>query len=143
MCLPKIYTAGKIWHANTFRMLRDDLSFNINARWIDYASDSDIVQNKKDKLWQHCYEDVRDCDAVLLYAKEQEEEQRGALVEIGMAFGMGKPVFAVGKCVSIMPNAISDVAFTHHKLWRWMADKDIVTAAYKITLITGYAKKAA
>jgi nucleoside 2-deoxyribosyltransferase len=142
MCLPKIYTAGKIWHADKFRMLRDELHFNINARWIDYKDDSDLVMNRKDELWQHCYEDVRDCDAVLLYSKHPREEQRGALVELGMAYGMNKPVFAVGKCRSIKPDPVSDVAFTHHHLWRWMED-DLVTAAYKITLITAYAKKAA
>ena len=143
MCMPKIYTAGKIWHADKFKFLRDNLGFNINARWVDYESDSDIVLNRKADLWQHCYEDVRDCDAVLLYAEEHNEEQRGALVEIGMAYGMGKPVYAVGACKSVKPNQISDVAFTHHHLWRWMDDDDLVNAAYKITLMAAYRNKAA
>ena len=38
------------------------------------------------------------------------EEQRGALVEVGMAYGLGKAVYAVGKSKSIAPNEISDVA---------------------------------
>ena len=35
------------------------------------------------------------------------DEQRGALVEIGMAFAFNKPVYAVGTCKTIQPNKIS------------------------------------
>ncbi len=124
------YTAGKIWHAPKFQRLRDELQLPVRARWIDLEQDSDIVANRKDKLWQMCYEDVRDSDFVLLYSEDESEEQRGALVEIGMAYGMGKPVYAVGKCRSIKPNAISDVAFTHHHLWTWLDTDNLVKGAY-------------
>lgn len=124
------YTAGKIWHAPKFQMLRDTLGLPVKARWIDLDNESDIVQNRKNDLWQMCYEDVRDSDFVLLYAGATDEEQRGALVEIGMAYGMGKRVYAYGKCKSIMPNGISDVAFTHHHLWNWIDADNLVKAAY-------------
>jgi len=114
------YTAGKIWHAPKFRALRDELKMPVRARWIDLEDDSDIVQNRKGDLWNLCFEDVRDSDFVLLYCEDFEEEQRGALVEIGMAYGMNKRVYAIGKCKSISPNAISDVAFTHYKKWTWL-----------------------
>ena len=107
------YTAGKVWHNTKFQFLRDDLNMPVKARWIDLDNDSDFVLNQKDKLWTLCFEDVRDSDFVLFYAEDFNEEQRGALVEIGMAFGFGKPVYAVGKCKTVAPNAISDVAFTH------------------------------
>ena len=90
-----------------------ELGFNINARWIDLDENHPIVVYDKPKLWQICYEDVRDCDYVLLYCEDMNEEQRGALVEIGMAFAFNKPVYAVGTCKTIQPNKISDVAFTH------------------------------
>ena len=77
-----------------------------------------------------CYEDVRDSDFVLLYSEDESEEQRGALVEVGMAYGMGKPVYAVGKCRSIKPNNISDVAFTHHHLWTWLETDNLVKGAF-------------
>ena len=67
---------------------------------------------------------------MLLYSGDQSEEQRGALVEIGMAYGMGKRVYAVGRCNSIKPNAISDVAFTHHHLWTWLDTDNLVKGAY-------------
>lgn len=123
------YTAGKVWHNKKFQHLRDDLGFDVKARWIDLDNDSDFVQNQKDELWNLCYEDVRDSDFVLLYCEDFEEEQRGALVEIGMAYGCGKPVYAVGKCKSIAPNAISDVAFTHFKDWHWLESTDLVEGA--------------
>ena len=126
----KFYTAGKIWHAPKFQMLRDTLGLPVQSRWIDLNQDSDIVLNHKDQLWQQCYEDVRDSDFVLLYSGDQSEEQRGALVEVGMAYGMGKPVYAVGRCNSICPNGISDVAFTHHHLWTWLDTDNLVKGAY-------------
>lgn len=124
------YVAGKVWHAPKFQRLRDTLGLPVRARWIDLEQDSDIVANRKDKLWQMCYEDVRDSDFVLLYSEDMAEEQRGALVEIGMAYGMGKPVYAVGKCGSICPNGISDVAFTHHHLWTWLDTDNLVKGAF-------------
>lgn len=126
----KFYCASKIWHAGKFKMLRDTLGLPVQARWIDLDSDNPIVVSHKDQLWQMCYEDVRDSDFLLLYSGDTEEEQRGALVEIGMAFGMGKRVYAYGHCKSIRPNAISDVAFTHHHLWNWVDAENLVKAAY-------------
>jgi nucleoside 2-deoxyribosyltransferase len=123
------YTAGKVWHNKKFQNLRDDLGYAVKARWIDLENDSDFVQNQKDQLWNLCYEDVRDSDFLLLYCEDFNEEQRGALVEIGMAYGCGKPVYAIGKCASIAPNAISDVAFTHFKNWTWLETTDLVEGA--------------
>ena len=130
--MTKIYTAGKIWHAPKFQKLRDVDGYDVNARWIDLDDNNPIVKHRKDLLWQICYEDVRDCDFVLLYCDKMEEEQRGALVEIGMAFAFNKPVYAVGTCKTIEPNAISDVAFTHFENFIWLPSinlKDGITLA--------------
>jgi len=124
------YCAGKIWLAPKFQMLRDVVGLPVRARWIDLEQDSDIVANRKGDLWQQCYEDVRDSDFLLLYSEQQNEEQRGALVEVGMAYGMGKRVYAIGSCNSTKPNEISDVAFTHHHLWTWLDTDNLVKGAY-------------
>jgi nucleoside 2-deoxyribosyltransferase len=126
----RFYVASKIWHADKIKHLRDTVGMPVQARWIDLTQESDLVQNRKDVLWQMCYEDVRDSDFVLLYCEDMSEEQRGALVEVGMAFGMGKPVYAVGRCNSICPNGISDVAFTHHHLWTWLDSTNLVKGAF-------------
>ena len=122
----KVYTAGKIWHAPKFQYLRDVLGYDVNARWIDLEDSNWIVRKRKDILWQICYEDVRDCDFVLLYCEDMSEEQRGALVEIGMAYGFDKPVYAVGTCKTIQPNKISDVAFTHFEGFHWLPESDLL-----------------
>ena len=122
----KVYTAGKIWHAPKFQYLRDVLGYDVNARWIDLDDSNWIVRKRKDILWQICYEDVRDCDFVLLYCEDMSEEQRGALVEIGMAYAFQKPVYAVGTCKTIQPNKISDVAFTHFEGFHWLPESDLL-----------------
>lgn len=122
----KVYTAGKIWHAPKFQYLRDVLGYDVNARWIDLEDSNWIVRKRKDILWQICYEDVRDCDFVLLYCEDMSEEQRGALVEIGMAYAFGKPVYAVGTCKTVQPNKISDVAFTHFEGFHWLPESDLL-----------------
>lgn len=126
----KFYVASKIWHAPKIQHLRDTVGLPVQARWIDLKQDDPIVVSNKRLLWQQCYEDVRDSSFVLLYSEEQSEEQRGALVEVGMAYGMGKRVYAIGKCNSICPNGISDVAFTHHHLWTWLDTDNLVKGAY-------------
>lgn len=123
------YTASKIWHATKHRELRDTYGLPVKARWIDLDDDSDIVQNRKGDLWAQCFEDVRDSDFVLVYFEDWEEEQRGALVEIGMAYGLGKPVYAIGECKSVSPCPESDVAFTHYPKWTWLKSKDLFDGA--------------
>jgi hypothetical protein len=125
----KFYTAGKIWHAPKFQELRDTHNMPVQARWIDVDNESDLVQNRKGDLWQMCYEDVRDSKFVLLYSEQESEEQRGALVELGMAYGMNKPVFAIGTCKTLQPNGISDVAFTHYKLFHRLNTTDLLYGA--------------
>ena len=125
----KVYTAGKIWHAPKFQYLRDVLGYDVNARWIDLEDSNWIVRKRKDILWQICYEDVRDCDFVLLYCEDFNEEQRGALVELGMAYGFGKSVYAVGSCKTIKPCKISDVAFTHYPKFHWLPTNDLIEGA--------------
>jgi nucleoside 2-deoxyribosyltransferase len=122
----KVYTAGKIWHAPKFQELRDVFGYDVNARWIDLDDNNYIVKRRKDILWQICYEDVRDCDFVLLYCEDMSEEQRGALVEIGMAYAFQKPVYAVGTCKTIQPNKISDVAFTHFEGFHWLPESNLL-----------------
>lgn len=121
-----MYVAGKIWHAPRFQVVRS-LGYNVTSRWIDYDDNHPVVQNKP-LLWQHCYEDVAAADFLLLYS-EEDDEQRGALVEVGMAMGMNKPIFAINRCKSLRACPISDVAFTHHHSWTWLDSNDPIRGA--------------
>ena len=42
-----------------------------------------------------------------------------------MAYGFGKTVYAVGRCKTVAPNEISDVAFTHFANWHWLPTNDL------------------
>ena len=95
---PTIYAAGKTWHAATFRQLRDVLGYNIIARWIDLDPESDFVANEKGKLWAQCLEDATTADITIVYCGNSNEEQRGALVEIGHAIAAGKFVYLLNSC---------------------------------------------
>ena len=117
----KIYGASKVWHAPLWQEIRSQ-GFDITGRWIDYTDDSYIVTHCKDILWQHCLEDVTAADAVIIYCGDSDEEQRGVVMEAGHAIGQGKPVYCINSCKTFSPNAISDVAFTHHRLWNWVGD---------------------
>jgi nucleoside 2-deoxyribosyltransferase len=123
------YTAGKTWQAVKFAMLRDIMGYPVKARWIDLNQESELVLNRKDILWEWCFEDVRDSNFVLLFSEQEDEEQRGALVEVGMAFGLNKPVYAINKCKSLKANDISDVAFTHFHLWNWVPETSLQKGA--------------
>jgi nucleoside 2-deoxyribosyltransferase len=122
MALPKIYSASKIWHAAKFRELRDSFKFPIISQWIDFPEDPEDpwIKNCKDELWDACLQDCQNADLAIIYCKEFDEEQRGAVMEAGHVMGAGKPVYCVNTCKTFTPNAISDVAFTHHPLWTWI-----------------------
>ena len=112
--MPSIYAAGKTWHAAIFRQLRDLLGYNIIARWIYLDPNSDFVANEKGKLWAQCLEDATTADITIVYCGNPNEEQRGALVEIGHALAAGKFVYLINSCKTFEANDGSDVAFTHH-----------------------------
>jgi nucleoside 2-deoxyribosyltransferase len=108
----RIYSAGKVWHAEKFRKLRDEKKVNITANWIDFGPQA----FGDPRVWEHCLRDIVRCDYLVLYC-EPEDKLVGALVEIGHAIALGKPVYRIGKCNMLKPSANSDVAVTHHKLW--------------------------
>lgn len=129
---PRIYSASKIWFAPEWNRLRDKCGYNIVSRWHDIPCGTKerpegakkLAPSEKTDLWIMCLQDVSRAEMLIVYG-EPTDEQRGALVEIGMAFGQNKPVFAIGECKSFTPCEHSDVAFTHHPLWHWINAKTI------------------
>lgn len=123
---PIIYSAGKVWHNRKFEMMRDQYHYNIPTDWIKWGDD---VKGDP-RIWLHCAKDAAQCDLLILYCEDQNEDQRGAIVEAGIAMGNNKPVYCIGSCKTIKPNATSDVAFTLHPLWHWTTATTIV-AGYR------------
>lgn len=103
--------------------MRDNHGFNVNARWINFpcgakGDNSQAVQftdAQKSVLWQECLEDVSTSDMCIFYG-ENDDQQRGALVEFGMAIMAGKPIYVIGDCPSFVPVNHSDAAYMHHPL---------------------------
>lgn len=94
--LPSVYTASKLKHAKMWRGLREerpDIAFT--ARWPDIEGKVEDSAENAVAFWTHDIADVRRADAVLVYA-EADEHLRGALIEAGVALGLGKQVVVVG-----------------------------------------------
>ena len=98
----KVYIASKLSYAFMFQGLREEWrrrGIDLHARWFDQAS----LEHVEHKLTTHDFhvfwlvdeEDVRQSDAVILYA-ETGDKLRGALVEVGMAIALGKLVIVIG-----------------------------------------------
>lgn len=104
--LPRIsiYTASKLHHAPLWTRLADEWpEVHFTARWPKLHVDPAGVPRWPDDspahgaiFWQHDMEDVCAAQAVLCYA-EPGEILRGALVEAGMALGLGRFVITVGE----------------------------------------------
>lgn len=72
----------------TFVSSLNILGIPTRAPWLNWATEShpDEALN-----WLACQSEVQDCRGILVYAMDA--GLRGALVEVGMALGLGKPVF--------------------------------------------------
>ncbi len=95
---PRVYTASKLDHADLWLHLVDEWpEIEFTARWpVDYLAnfykDAGIDGRQ---FWIIDEEDVRAADFVMVYGEPQ-DVLRGALVEAGMAIGLGRRVIVVG-----------------------------------------------
>ncbi len=109
-----IYVASKASHRPMWREMRK--RYPIEARWID-VDDSYIGRELTDDeyrgLWVTCIEDVSTSGAVVAWY-EAGEVWKGALIEIGVALALGKPVFLAG--------ALPDHSWVHHPLVEHVGD---------------------
>jgi hypothetical protein len=72
-----------------WRKLRSD-GWRITSSWIDEAGPGQTA-NYAD-LWARIEREIRAADMLVFYAESYDFPVKGALVEVGMALGMGKPV---------------------------------------------------
>lgn len=83
-----------------WRALRDGQGWRINASWIDEAGEGETVD--LGELWARIEGEIRACDGLILYAEPGDFPLKGALVEAGIAIGMGRPVAVVLSDPSIL-----------------------------------------
>lgn len=84
-----------------WRKLRDQ-GVLITSTWIDEAGEGETACNTD--LWRRIAREVAESDAVILYAEKGDFPLKGALVEVGMAIGLGKRVMVVAPGVEIEPH---------------------------------------
>lgn len=105
----KIYIASKAYHRPYWRRARDRAGVPIISRWIDVEDkfigtifgDPECLDYTK--LWVECVDDVKACDVLVVYVDRDRKHEgdvsevlKGALLEVGVALGLGKRVIAVG-----------------------------------------------
>ena len=72
-----------------WRLLRD-LGWQISSSWIDEAGDGETEDFTH--LWMRIEREIAQSDKLVLYAEQGDFPLKGAILECGMALGMGKPV---------------------------------------------------
>lgn len=84
-----------------WRKLRD-LGVNIVSSWIDEAGPGETASMSD--LWSRVVREITTCDRLVLYVENGDFPLKGALVEAGIAFGSGVPVYVVAPGVLIAPD---------------------------------------
>lgn len=94
-----IYVASRVKHAPLWKKLRSE-GWPILSTWIDEGV---VPPDRAGPLWLQIIEEVRRCSCLLVYAELSDFPLKGAMVEVGAALAMGKPV------VACFPNMDADV----------------------------------
>jgi hypothetical protein len=90
--LAGIYVASRVKHAAMWKQYRD-AGTPIIASWIDEAGEGETVDFGE--LWQRIREEIGRSKALIFYAERGDDPWKGALVEVGVALALGKPVYVV------------------------------------------------
>ncbi len=81
--------------------------WNNTSSWIDEAGEGQTACFTG--LWKRIEDEIRRSRGVILYAEEQDMPLKGALIECGLALGMGKPVAVVLPGVRLEPRSMRPV----------------------------------
>ena len=86
-----IYVASRVKHAAMWRELRNTYPA-IGSSWIDEAGEGET--DDLGELWIRIVREVSECKALVLYVEQEDFPLKGALVEVGVALALGKPIYA-------------------------------------------------
>jgi hypothetical protein len=116
---PQYYVASRASVPERGQMWRRFRSqgMKISATWID--EDGRGETSDFGELWQRLEEEIKSSTALLLYVEPDDFPLKGALVEVGMAIAMGKPVLVFHPGVEI------DQA-TYRPLGSWIKHPGVV-----------------
>lgn len=87
-----IYVASRVVRAPMWKALRDT-GIPITASWIDEAGEGETASFTE--LWIRLHGEINSSRGLIFYGSTEDAPWKGALVEVGIAIGLGKMVAAV------------------------------------------------
>jgi hypothetical protein len=103
---PLVYVASRASipeRAAMWRELRANGAMIVST-WID--EDGEGETGCYTELWSRIEQEIRAADRLVLYVEAEDFPLKGALIEVGMALAMGKPVFVVAPGVTLHPRSM-------------------------------------
>ena len=89
---------------------------DIVSSWIDEADEGQTADFSE--LWQRIWREIASCNRLVLYAEPSDFPLKGALVEVGMALAMERPIVVCLPGVTVHGR-------THRPIGSWIAAKSV------------------
>lgn len=99
-----------------WRQLRDD-GWQITSSWIDEAGEGETADFTE--LWDRIMREIAAARKLVLFAHSDDFPLKGAILEAGIALGMGKPV------IVCLPGVRLD-GRTKRPLGSWLAHRNVI-----------------
>jgi hypothetical protein len=107
--LAKVYVASRAsvpLRGQMWRKLRS-MGVPITSTWID--EDGEGQSASLSELWDRIVKEIAAADYLILYAEASDFPLEGALIEAGVALGMGKPIFVCLPDVDLDPRSMRPI----------------------------------
>jgi hypothetical protein len=114
-----------------WRKLRDAHGWNITSTWIDEAGEGETAAF--DELWLRIEREIQRSRGLILFAERDDFPLKGALIEVGMAIGMQKPVaVCLGGKPFLEPRSLRPVgSWLHHPRVKLFHTDETLKDAYR------------
>lgn len=121
-----VYVASRVHHAAVWQGLR--ARYPILTTWIDEAGEGET--DDLGELWNRIRAEIEASRALVLYLRPGDFPLKGALIEVGMALAMGKPVHVAMRGVEVEPRSMRPIgSWLHHPLvTRYLGENDLEDA---------------
>lgn len=127
-----LYVASRVARASQWRELRAS-GVPIVSSWIDEAGEGQTTDLSE--LWTRIVGEILVCDALLFYGDVTDAPWKGALVEVGAALALRKPVFVVTPKGVVMPPTYQPIgSWVAHPLVTCYMNVDLAVRAYRLII---------